>query len=89
MLTLVFIISCEKGSFSKKRRRNGGGMQTNSTDLPPPRVSVLGREGLGSDAWFFPFRSGDWWKAQSLTTGKVGYIPSSFVAKMNSLEQEP
>ncbi|XP_072836351.2 tyrosine-protein kinase Lck [Pogona vitticeps] len=33
--------------------------------------------------------SGDWWKAQSLTTGKVGYIPSSFVAKMNSLEQEP
>nr|XP_060640124.1 tyrosine-protein kinase Lck [Anolis sagrei ordinatus] len=33
--------------------------------------------------------AGEWWKAQSLTTGSVGYIPSNFVAKLNSLEQEP
>ncbi|XP_062996276.1 tyrosine-protein kinase Lck isoform X2 [Elgaria multicarinata webbii] len=33
--------------------------------------------------------SGEWWKAQSLTTGQVGLIPCNFVAKLNTLEQEP
>nr|XP_034975980.1 tyrosine-protein kinase Lck [Zootoca vivipara]XP_034975981.1 tyrosine-protein kinase Lck [Zootoca vivipara] len=33
--------------------------------------------------------TGEWWKAQSLTTGRVGYIPRNFVARMNTLEQEP
>uniref|UniRef100_A0A670YAP5 Tyrosine-protein kinase n=1 Tax=Pseudonaja textilis TaxID=8673 RepID=A0A670YAP5_PSETE len=33
--------------------------------------------------------TGEWWKAQSLTTGQVGYIPCHFVAKLNTLEQEP
>ncbi|XP_070620999.1 tyrosine-protein kinase Lck [Erythrolamprus reginae] len=33
--------------------------------------------------------TGEWWKAQSLTTGQVGYIPCNFVAKLNTLEQEP
>uniref|UniRef100_A0A8D0DQI1 Tyrosine-protein kinase n=1 Tax=Salvator merianae TaxID=96440 RepID=A0A8D0DQI1_SALMN len=32
--------------------------------------------------------SGEWWKAQSLTTGQVGYIPYNFVARLNTLEQE-
>ncbi|KAJ6654293.1 hypothetical protein lerEdw1_007215 [Lerista edwardsae] len=31
----------------------------------------------------------EWWKAQSLTTGQVGYIPSNFVVRLNTLEQEP
>lgn len=41
--------------------------------------------------YFYPafFNSeGDWWLAKSLTTGKKGYIPSNFVACVNSLEQE-
>uniref|UniRef100_A0A8D2KXU3 Tyrosine-protein kinase n=1 Tax=Varanus komodoensis TaxID=61221 RepID=A0A8D2KXU3_VARKO len=34
-------------------------------------------------------QNGEWWKAQSLATGQVGLIPSNFVAKVNTLEQEP
>ncbi|KAF6109410.1 LCK proto-oncogene, Src family tyrosine kinase [Phyllostomus discolor] len=34
-------------------------------------------------------RNGEWWKAQSLTTGQEGFIPYNFVAKANSLEPEP
>ncbi|XP_074161450.1 tyrosine-protein kinase Lck [Sminthopsis crassicaudata] len=34
-------------------------------------------------------QNGEWWKAQSLTTGQEGYIPFNFVAKANSLEPEP
>uniref|UniRef100_A0A7M4E1C7 Tyrosine-protein kinase n=1 Tax=Crocodylus porosus TaxID=8502 RepID=A0A7M4E1C7_CROPO len=33
--------------------------------------------------------SGEWWKAQSLTTGQEGVIPYNFVARVNSLEPEP
>lgn len=36
-----------------------------------------------------PCRSGEWWKAQSLTTGQEGLIPCNFVAMVNSLEPEP
>ncbi|XP_053124684.1 tyrosine-protein kinase Lck isoform X2 [Hemicordylus capensis] len=32
--------------------------------------------------------TGEWWKAQSLSTGQVGCIPSNFVARLNTLEQE-
>ena len=31
---------------------------------------------------------GDWWFAQSMTTGKKGYIPSNHVAKWRSLKDE-
>ena len=31
---------------------------------------------------------GDWWFAQSMTTGKEGYIPSNYVAEWKSLEDE-
>ncbi|XP_007487171.1 tyrosine-protein kinase Lyn isoform X1 [Monodelphis domestica] len=31
---------------------------------------------------------GEWWKAKSLSTKKEGYIPSNYVAKLNSLETE-
>ncbi|XP_066479837.1 tyrosine-protein kinase Blk [Tiliqua scincoides] len=31
---------------------------------------------------------GDWWLAKSLATGKKGYIPSNFVARANTLEEE-
>ncbi|POI23343.1 hypothetical protein CIB84_012908, partial [Bambusicola thoracicus] len=31
---------------------------------------------------------GEWWKARSLTTKKEGFIPSNYVAKVNTLETE-
>ncbi|XP_012493204.1 PREDICTED: tyrosine-protein kinase HCK isoform X3 [Propithecus coquereli] len=31
---------------------------------------------------------GEWWKARSLATRKEGYIPSNYVARVNSLETE-
>ena len=31
---------------------------------------------------------GDWWFAQSMITGKEGYIPSNHVAKWGSLDAE-
>nr|2OI3_A Chain A, Tyrosine-protein kinase HCK [Homo sapiens]2OJ2_A Chain A, Hematopoetic Cell Kinase, SH3 domain [Homo sapiens] len=30
--------------------------------------------------------SGEWWKARSLATRKEGYIPSNYVARVDSLE---
>ncbi|XP_049725395.1 tyrosine-protein kinase HCK isoform X1 [Elephas maximus indicus] len=32
--------------------------------------------------------SGEWWRARSLVTQKEGYIPSNYVARINSLETE-
>ena len=32
--------------------------------------------------------AGEWWKARSLATKKEGYIPSNYVARVNSLETE-
>ncbi|KAJ7341327.1 hypothetical protein JRQ81_005290 [Phrynocephalus forsythii] len=32
--------------------------------------------------------AGEWWLAKSLTTGNKGYIPSNFVVRTNSLEEE-
>ncbi|MEQ2219302.1 hypothetical protein XENOCAPTIV_015616 [Xenoophorus captivus] len=31
---------------------------------------------------------GDWWKAKSLTTNKEGFIPSNYVAQINTMETE-
>ncbi|NXH42490.1 BLK kinase, partial [Dicaeum eximium] len=31
---------------------------------------------------------GDWWLAKSLSTGRKGYVPSNFVARVDSLEEE-
>ncbi|KJE90963.1 protein tyrosine kinase src [Capsaspora owczarzaki ATCC 30864] len=31
---------------------------------------------------------GDWWQAQSLATGRLGYIPSNYVAPIESLQSE-
>ncbi|KFQ86634.1 Tyrosine-protein kinase Lyn, partial [Phoenicopterus ruber ruber] len=33
-------------------------------------------------------QEGEWWKAKSLTTRKTGFIPSNYVAKVNTLETE-
>lgn len=31
---------------------------------------------------------GDWWEARSLTTGETGYIPSNYVAPVDSIQAE-
>jgi len=31
---------------------------------------------------------GDWWDARSLTTGGTGYIPSNYVAPVDSIQAE-
>ncbi|XP_058030721.1 tyrosine-protein kinase HCK isoform X2 [Ahaetulla prasina] len=33
-------------------------------------------------------KSGEWWRAKALSTGKMGFIPSNYVARINSLETE-
>ncbi|XP_013874940.1 tyrosine-protein kinase Blk [Austrofundulus limnaeus] len=51
---------------------------SNETDLPfkkGDRLKVLQE-------------SGEWWLAKSLTTGQEGFIPSNFVARADSLEEE-
>ncbi|NXA24770.1 YRK kinase, partial [Ibidorhyncha struthersii] len=35
----------------------------------------------------FP-REGDWWEARSLSTGATGYIPSNYVAPVDSIQAE-
>lgn len=51
----------------------------------------LPREAPGSHCSFcfssLP-RAGDWWLAKSLTTGREGYVPSNFVARVETLEVE-
>lgn len=37
---------------------------------------------------FLLFREGDWWEARSLTTGDTGYIPSNYVAPVDSIQAE-
>uniref|UniRef100_A0ACB8F7E0 Uncharacterized protein n=1 Tax=Sphaerodactylus townsendi TaxID=933632 RepID=A0ACB8F7E0_9SAUR len=32
--------------------------------------------------------SGEWWRAKALSSGREGYIPSNYVARVNSLETE-
>ncbi|XP_068768614.1 tyrosine-protein kinase HCK isoform X2 [Struthio camelus] len=32
--------------------------------------------------------SGEWWRAQSLATGREGFVPSNYVARVDSLETE-
>lgn len=35
-----------------------------------------------------PLSEGDWWEARSLTTGGTGYIPSNYVAPVDSIQAE-
>lgn len=36
----------------------------------------------------FPSREGDWWEARSLSSGATGYIPSNYVAPVDSIQAE-
>ena len=48
------------------------------SNLPPSSISL--RPSLPSE--------GDWWEARSLTTGGTGYIPSNYVAPVDSIQAE-
>lgn len=45
-----------------------------SVPLPPRSVSLP--------------REGDWWEARSLSSGATGYIPSNYVAPVDSIQAE-
>lgn len=51
---------------------------------PPPPPNVI----FASEVALFLFSHGEWWKAKSLLTKKEGFIPSNYVAKVNTLETE-
>lgn len=38
--------------------------------------------------FYFHSRHGEWWKAKSLSSKREGFIPSNYVAKVNTLETE-
>lgn len=38
--------------------------------------------------FFFFCSEGDWWEARSLDTGNSGYIPSNYVAPVDSIQAE-
>lgn len=33
-------------------------------------------------------RHGEWWRAKSLTSDKLGFIPSNYVARVDTMETE-
>lgn len=68
-------------------RRDPAAPQTASQCCWGGSCGVLGAGGVLT--LLCPCRSGEWWKAQSLTTGQEGLIPYNFVAMVNSLEPEP
>nr|XP_056710259.1 tyrosine-protein kinase Lyn isoform X3 [Euleptes europaea] len=65
-------------------------------DLRPIVVALYAYDGLHEDDLSFKKgekmtvleEHGEWWKAKSLTTKKEGFIPSNYVAKVNTLETE-
>lgn len=64
-----------------------------SSSLPETLLGLQATQGeaRGSHCPFcFSFlpRTGDWWLAKSLVTGREGYVPSNFVARVETLEVE-
>lgn len=43
---------------------------------------------LATELCASPSREGDWWEARSLDTGNSGYIPSNYVAPVDSIQAE-
>uniref|UniRef100_A0A3Q0R1X6 Tyrosine-protein kinase n=1 Tax=Amphilophus citrinellus TaxID=61819 RepID=A0A3Q0R1X6_AMPCI len=66
---------------------------TNDSDLPfkkGDKLKVLqdARRNKTMRHVCLVYRSGEWWLAQSLTTGQEGFIPSNYVARADTLEVE-
>lgn len=76
-----------------------GGL-SNDPDMGP--LCSRGEQGLGvlCAGWLGPSvcpssslgssfcREGDWWEARSLSSGATGYIPSNYVAPVDSIQAE-
>lgn len=58
--------------------------------LLPLALTLRNIRTIADTAHGFCFRSrhGEWWKAKSLSTKREGFIPSNYVAKVNTLETE-
>ncbi|KAF3824761.1 hypothetical protein GH733_010095, partial [Mirounga leonina] len=86
-------------SASKRHPDNSNNNPPGSTDAGPDDIVVIAlydyeaihHEDLSfqkGDQMVVLEESGDWWKARSLATRKEGYIPSNYVARVDSLETE-
>lgn len=86
-------------STSKRRPDNSNNIPPGSADVGPDDIIVIAlydyeaihHEDLSfqkGDQMVVLEESGEWWKARSLVTRKEGYIPSNYVARINSLETE-
>ncbi|XP_043939982.1 tyrosine-protein kinase Lck-like isoform X1 [Protopterus annectens] len=42
----------------------------------------------GEKLYILECKNGDWWMAESLTTGQQGFVPCNFIAKLHTLETE-
>lgn len=49
---------------------------------------ALGAGGAADHALFCAYSEGDWWEARSLSSGQTGYIPSNYVAPVDSIQAE-
>ncbi|XP_021544613.1 tyrosine-protein kinase HCK isoform X1 [Neomonachus schauinslandi] len=86
-------------SASKRHPDNSKNNPPGSTDAGPDDIVVIAlydyeaihHEDLSfqkGDQMVVLEESGEWWKARSLATRKEGYIPSNYVARVDSLETE-
>ncbi|XP_044119200.1 tyrosine-protein kinase HCK isoform X1 [Neovison vison] len=86
-------------STSKRRPDNSNNIPPGSADVGPDDIIVIAlydyeaihHEDLSfqkGDQMVVLEESGEWWKARSLVTRKEGYIPSNYVARINTLETE-
>nr|XP_035949127.1 tyrosine-protein kinase HCK isoform X2 [Halichoerus grypus] len=86
-------------SASKRHPDNSNNNPPGSTDAGPDDIVVIAlydydaihHEDLSfqkGDQMVVLEESGEWWKARSLATRKEGYIPSNYVARIDSLETE-
>ena len=85
------------------QQQMGGGMSTRSLPAAPSAANLVfialydynkrTEEDLsfrkGDKLLILNNSDGDWWQAQLVGSNKQGYIPSNYVAKVESIEAEP
>lgn len=65
-------------------------LQRSNPSIHIPTAPACHQTSSGHSQLFLcsPCSEGDWWLAKSLSTGRKGYIPSNFVAQVDTLEEE-